>query len=722
MKIHRPFIFFCVAASPLFLLIFARPVFAQTWEPVPLVSAAGRAAGHSGGEGAQWPRALVVSASDGKFALFGTDVGGLFRSRNGGKSWEPCNVGYTPRGTSGMAIDPHNARRVLSVGANSVSGDFHGIYLSTDQAASWRQVLKANIGGGQDSREQLAFDPATFDKKIGFTRVVYWSRIASDKPSWGTPDVHPALYKSANGGKTWREIPGTEAVGGSVLKVHPTKGLVYAANGNGLFVSRDGGKTFAKTFDGDVTGLDVTPRSPNAVWVSQADGVYRSNDAGATFVKIAGSAKIAENGFTIRNIHVSPADPKRLVLWREGANYNWKRFFSTDGGATWTESRLDNTFAFLPGNARQGLFAWHPTDPNVVFSVGGDWPTKSGDGGKTFAWSGDGDNGVLVGGFFNFCQQNPDVLFVGSQDYNGAVTHDAGRTWTYVNPSGNGWGGFTYGGYAASKNVLFVGNAAGWGAPRELTVSRDGGKTWNTIKGADDKPLAFAGPDVSFGDPADPNVLFASNLRSADGGKTWTPMTGCDAVYTGVGRYRSFVGVSSVLLGRRFDKEAKQSLLVISTDRGATWITRTTTPGEIRDVALSWDRSRVYAVVDDSLKVWDEAAKTWFTVENLPKDQWGGSRVSSVAVDPEDKNVVYVACHRDLFSTNAAVLRSTDAGKTWTNLTLAKPLDGKNKDGGREAIVVRVHPRTRYAYVATSCYGIWQIGPPTTTAAKARAK
>jgi hypothetical protein len=99
-------------------------------------------------------------------------------------------------------------------------------------------------------------------------------------------------------------------------------------------------------------------------------------------------------------------------------------------------------------------------------------------------------------------------------------------------------------------------------------------------------------------------------------------------------------------------------------------------------------------------------------MDNLPKDQWNGRRVSSVAVDPHDDNVVYVACHRDLFSTNAAVLRSTDAGKTWTNLTRNKPLDGKNKDGGREAIVVRVHPRTRYAYVATSCYGIWRIGPP----------
>ncbi|NJL32312.1 MAG: hypothetical protein HC898_12240 [Phycisphaerales bacterium] len=115
------------------------------WEPIPWISKEIRSKGVTlGGEGAQMVRAIAIDAMDGNFVLFGTDVGGLFRSLDGGINWEPCNVGYFPRGTSGMAIDPHNPRRVLSIGANSAAYAQHGVWLSTDQAASWRNVLPLN--------------------------------------------------------------------------------------------------------------------------------------------------------------------------------------------------------------------------------------------------------------------------------------------------------------------------------------------------------------------------------------------------------------------------------------------------------------------------------------------------------------------------------------------------------------------------------------------------
>ena len=680
----------------LLLLSTAGAAGAQTWQPVPLVTRAARQVGHSGGEGAQWPRALAAD-SLGRFVLFGTDVGGLFRSRDGGTHWEPCNVGYTPRGTCGLAIDPHNPRRCLSVGANSVASDFHGVWLSTDGASSWMQALKINLSGSHDSREQLAYDPATYDAHLGGTAVVYWSRIAKDDAMWGGSEQHPALYKSTDGGQTWAEVPNTAAVGGSILRVPPTGHDVYAANGSGFRRSGDGGQTFEQTLTGDIQGLDVSAAAPGVVFVSKADGVWRSSDRGRTWAKLPGSLPLI-NGDPLRGLKVSPADPARMALWREGANYQWTRFFTSDGGATWHPAAMDSAGAFLPGNARQALCVWDPKNPQVAWSTGGDWPTKSTDGGATWRYAGDGDNGILVGGAWSFNVQNPDVLFVGSQDYNGAVTTDGGRTWRYTNVSGNGWGGFTYGGYAASASVLYVGNAAGWGSPRVLTVSRDGGATWKSTG------LSFSGPDASFGDPADPKVLFASNLRSADGGATWTPMAGCDGVFAA-----SPFPVHR-LYGRLWYKSAKQCALRVSRDGGASWTTLATLPAPIDDIAADPRRSRLYVVSDSSLKVWQ--GRAWETVVSLPKDQGGGSRVSSVATDPTDPAIVYVACHRDVFSTSAAVLRSTDAGKTWQNLTLNAPLAAGQVDGGREAIWVRVHPRTRAAYVSTSCYGLWKIGPP----------
>jgi len=230
----------------------------------------------------------------------------------------------------------------------------------------------------------------------------------------------------------------------------------------------------------------------------------------------------------MRRYATSTFRPSMRGKWCCGARaqiISGRAFFSGDGGATWQQSRIDGSLSFLPTNARQGLFAWHPRAAGILLSMGGDYPTRSVDGGAVYAWSGDGVNNILSGAS-QFNARNPDLIFLSSQDYNGASTSDGGRTWTYQNPSGNSWGGFTYGGYALNDQVMVVGNASGWGEPRELTVTRDAGKNWTKTG------LIFAGPAQNLGAPNDANVVFASNFRSADTAQTWTPMPDCDAVLT----------------------------------------------------------------------------------------------------------------------------------------------------------------------------------------------
>ena len=525
------------------------------WEPIPLVTAEQRRAGLAGGEGGQWPRALAVSASDPSFCLFGTDVGGLFRSNDGGVTWSPCNVGYTPRGTAGLAIDPGNARRVLSVGANSSNGAHHGIYLSEDGAASWRPVLPADISGSHDGeRDQIVFAPSSYDAGAGLTEVAYWSRIRDDRAMWGTPEVHPALYRSDDGGRTWAELPNSEPYGGCTLAVHPRDArTLYAGDEKGLSVSRDGGKSFRRTLDGEVTGLDVVPSAPNRVLALCGGLMCVSDDAGATWRK-AEMPSLAKAGTRLRNLKVSPADPNRMVLWRQGDNYDWPRFVTEDGGRTWSEIRMDGEGQFLPRNARQGWFAWSAKDPKALLSVGGDWPTRSTDGGRTLRYSAQGDCGLLVGGRFAFNPHVPGLVLFTSQDYNGALTRDGGRTWTYVNPAKNGWGGFTYGGLAVTPERLALGNAGGWGSPRKLRTSGDGGASWT------DDLAGLSGSDTVFADPANAKVAFVHDMRTGDAGLTWRPMTGCAGVVAG-GR-RALFGVTG---------SGDKASVVTSRDRGLTW-------------------------------------------------------------------------------------------------------------------------------------------------------
>lgn len=384
------------------------------------------------------------------------------------------------------------------------------------------------------------------------------------------------------------------------------------------------------------------------------------------------------------------------MVWRSGENWKWPRFWSHDGGATFQEAKMDSSLAFLPHNSRQALWQWHPTNPNIAWSTGGDWPTISTDGAQTWKYSGTGYNVILVGGSWNFNAQDPDVLFVGSQDYNGALTTNGGCEWRYFDVSGKGWGGFDYGGYAASPQVLVAGDAEGWGSPRVLRVSRDGGQSWAST------PHTFAGPDASLGDPKNPNIIFASNLRSPDGGASWAPMSGCEGVFT--------FDASGALYGRaKIEGQQKDRALVKSSDGGASWQVLANVPGGLDDIAVDARRNRIYVVSEGALKYLQGGKIESF--QNLPQDQWGGVRVKSVAVDPVDSARIYVATNRDIFASSASALLSLDAGRSWHNLTRSEPLRLGEKDGGREAIWVRVHPKTRAAWFSTSCYGMWKWIP-----------
>ena len=136
----------------------------QNWEAVPLVSEKIVNNGYSGGEGCQVVQAIEIDHTDGTFLLMGTDVGGIYRSIDGGKNWSPCNIGYYPRGNAGFAIDPNNNKRALAVGGNSTENQSHGLYLTTNQGASWKQVLPVgNYKGYRDFKDKVEFVRGSFD-------------------------------------------------------------------------------------------------------------------------------------------------------------------------------------------------------------------------------------------------------------------------------------------------------------------------------------------------------------------------------------------------------------------------------------------------------------------------------------------------------------------------------------------------------------------------------
>jgi hypothetical protein len=666
---------------------------------MPIRSPEQLAAGISpGGEGGQWPRGPVaVSPADEDFLLLPIDVGGLYRSLDGGANWEMAIVGWHPRGANGFAIDPCNANRAVGIGANSMEwgegwGDSpHGLYLSTNKAASWQHVLVTREGHGG----VVAYDRYSFDVKQGYCLRVYY---LSGKNG---------LLRSDDGGETWGRLmnapePGHHEGGayGDGLETFPEmsldgrNGTVYIGGAHGLFRTVDGGITWTQIRVEAVYGLSVA--ATGLVYVSGPEKVSVSHDSGDTWSQPACEGLDNSGDRRVQDIAVSPVDPDRALCWTSGANFSWPRYVTHNGGETWQKVTLHKGDAVLPMNARQGLQAWSAKDPDVAWGLGGDYVMKSTDGGRTFHWSNNGYNGIMTGGLFAFNVFEPDLIFLGFQDYNGAFTTDGGLTWDYRDIAGKGWGGHEYGAFALNRQVMWAGDADGWEAPRRLRLTKDGGTTWNHVSNDDGELLAFRGPSVSYGDPGDPRVGFAGSLRTADGGMTWASMDACDGVFT-------HDAATLTLYGKQGDN------IVSSTNHGVDWTIVAQVEGGFHDLARDHVRGVVYAASQDRLKAWDGNA--WRIVET-PRDQRGKERIRTVAIDPRNPAVLYVGGSRDVYTSHATVCRSTDAGVTWINLTVIVPLSESIGDGPHEVNAIRVHPVTREAWAAGGCFGLYRIAPP----------
>ncbi len=684
------------------LVVFS--VNAQVWEYAALASKAQREAGFIGGEGGQWPLALAIDNADGNVMLHGSDVGGVWRSVNGGQLWEPANNGYTPRGTCGLFIDPNNPARAISVGSNSQKAawsNYHGLYLTTDTAKSWKQVLLDNACGYRDIREQIAYDPSSFDAEKGYSMIVYYSRIAWTAGSeGGSGTLASGMYKSVDGGNTWKIIANSGVYGNSIIKVLPARGYLFVANNNGVFKSIDQGLNFTKTFTGSVKGFDVYPKDPSRLYLCTADKIYVSTDTGESFV-----AKPTVGFTSFANyLRVNPLDDQYIITQHANPADQWNTYYlySHNGGANWTKTNNDNGLDFLPRNFGRMMYpSWHPVSRDTLFTVGGDFITKSSNGGASLIWSNNGASAIMSRGNMSFNLDNPDLFFFAAQDYDAAVSIDSGYTFKFLNMSGNGWGGDIHGGYIVDSLTWFGRKSDGWNDPSpELRITFNGGLNYQ-IKGIS------LGLPFCYGMPGDRNILFAGNLRSSDKGIKWSEMTGCNGVITSnpSGNHELF-GVYN------------NSTIVKSTDKGTTWEAITTLSGGIRDLAYDHVNDAIYAAcyTDGLWKVYVSDSSVVDLTFNTPADKFNVKRFSTVAVDPVNPEIVYSGGSRDIYSNDIGVIRSTDGGDTWIPLTV-DPRHNNSKFGmsaGRETTMIRVNPETRYAWCGSSCYGLWKIGQPDT--------
>ncbi len=261
---------------------------------------------------------------------------GMYKSINGGKTWSHIGLDDT-RQIGKVMVDPKDANIVFVAALGHVYGanPDRGVFRTKDGGVTWQKVLfKNNDVGAID----LAFDPVN-------SKIVYATLWNTRRPPWSIypPSYGPGggIFKSTDGGTTWKQIDTgvpTEGQGHIGIAVAPSNArrvfAIVDAKEGGLFRSDDAGATWTLVSDDKrIWGrgwyfckVAVDPKNPDIVYVSNTS-VYRSADGGKTWTAIKG----APGGDDYHQLWIYPDDPNRMILASDqGA------VVSEDGAQTWS--------------------------------------------------------------------------------------------------------------------------------------------------------------------------------------------------------------------------------------------------------------------------------------------------------------------------------------------------------------------------------------------------
>lgn len=259
------------------------------------------------------------------------------------------------------------------------------------------------------------------------------------------------VYKSTDGGESWRHMGLAETQAISRVRIHPTNpDIVYvAALGHpygpnperGVFRSRDGGESWERVlFVSDSAGavdLVIDRTDPDVIYASTwqvyrkawkmwgggpYSGLFKSTDGGDTWTELSDNAGMPEPPIGKIGVAVSPVNPNRvwaMVEAREGGVFR-----SDDGGATWTLT--NNERKLRQRNFYYTRIYADPLDEDVVYGLNTGF-YKSTDGGVTFdivIRPPHGDQHDL------WIDPNNSLRMINGNDGGGNVTINGGETWT----------------------------------------------------------------------------------------------------------------------------------------------------------------------------------------------------------------------------------------------------------------------------------------------------
>ncbi|MGB6339241.1 MAG: sialidase [Candidatus Aminicenantaceae bacterium] len=339
---------------------------------------------------------------------------GMYKSTDAGKTWVHIGLSDTSQ-ISRIRVHPRDPDLVYVAALGHIYGpnDERGVFRSKDGGKTWEKILfRSDKAGAID----LILDP--FNPRVLYAAIWEASRTSHSMTSGGEGS---GLFKSVDGGDTWTEISLNKGLPKGILgKIGVAvsgaqRDLVWAiveAGDGGVFQSDDGGETWVKKNEDRrlrqrawyYSRIYADPKNANTVYVLNT-GLYRSVDAGKTYTSIR--VPHGDN----HDLWIDPGNPERMINGNDGgANVSY------NGGVSWTAQdnqptaqfyhvTTDNSFPYRIYGAQQDnstvRIASRTTEGGIDES---DWHSVGG-----------GESGHIAPR-----HDNPDIVYAGS--YGGLIT------------------------------------------------------------------------------------------------------------------------------------------------------------------------------------------------------------------------------------------------------------------------------------------------------------
>lgn len=382
-----------------------------------------------------------LSFGENNQVFLGTDIGGIYLSKDGGGHWESINHGLENHDITTPVISDITSPDILFVGTRG------GLYKSNDGSNTWRNireglptVKKYALSGSIGSIMQDPFDPSRLYLGMGY-RPSFEGNATIKRLKWSSN-----LYVSNDKGESWRVLNAFNEPQRVNHLVHSLieKSLLYAATSKGIYKSTNNGTIWRKIYSGEVLNILLFSEKENMIIASVADsGMIKSLDGGKTWARINnglpyGFMNRHKNRYSVLTSNLKV--PVTIYIINSTWGHSGGLYMTANYGESWQFISNDLPESWLKTSKRMNAVA--VDTENKIYLGSSRYVYSSENNGATWkqliskrlknGWTNTGINVFGHTRIVKAAPDNKDIIYIGTADHGMVVSSNGGDSWSVI--------------------------------------------------------------------------------------------------------------------------------------------------------------------------------------------------------------------------------------------------------------------------------------------------